>query len=230
MAKISKNLKLAISKVDSEKFYSLEEAIKLAKEASYEKFDATLDLAFKLNLDVRQADQQLRGSVSLPNGTGKSVKVLAVTDDAEQQKIAKSAGAEQVITGAELNEVLSATKFDFEIIVTDPKMMPVLGRFGKVLGPKGLMPNPKTGTVTPQVGKAVEEIKKGKANYRTDKNGVVHTIIGKKSMDDKKLLENADVVVETIKKLKPSVVKGAYMQTLTLATTMGPAIKIKLEK
>ena len=225
---MSKNLKAASAKVDSEKFYTLEEGIKLAKEISFEKFDSTLDLAFKLNLDVRQADQQLRGAVALPNGTGKNVRVLAVTDDAEQQKAAKAAKAEIVIGGAELNEILSASKYDFDIIVTDPKMMPVLGRHGKTLGPKGLMPNPKTGTVTPQVGKAVEEIKKGKANYRTDKNGIIHTIIGKKSMDDKKLLENAEVVFETIKKLKPAAVKGAYMQTLTISSTMGPAIKIKL--
>lgn len=228
--KMSKNMKAAVSKIDAEKFYTLEEAIKISKEVSFEKFDATLDLAFKLNLDVRQADQQLRGALSLPNGTGKSVRVLAATDDAEQQKAAKAAGAEFVVGAAELNEILTSGKFDFDIIVTDPKMMPTLGRHGKALGPKGLMPNPKTGTVTPQVGKAVEEIKKGKANYRTDKNGIVHTIIGKKSMDDAKLLENAKLIVETINKLKPTAVKGTYMQTLTLASTMGPAIKIKLEK
>lgn len=230
MAKISKNLKAAQAKIDAEKFYTIDEAIKLAKDASFEKFDATLDLAFKLNLDVRQADQQLRGALSLPHGTGKTVRVLAATEDAEQQKAAKAAGAEFVVGAADLNEILVSGKFDFDIIVTDPKMMPTLGKHGKALGPKGLMPNPKTGTVTPMVGKAVEEIKKGKANYRTDKNGIVHTIIGKKSMDEAKLLENAKLIIETITKLKPTAVKGAYMQTLTLATTMGPAIKIKLDK
>ena len=228
--KISKNMEVAMKKINVEKFYTLEEAVKLAKEVSFEKFDATLDLAFKLNLDVRQADQQLRGALSLPNGTGKSVKVLAATEDAEQQKAAKDARAEFVVGAQELNEILQKGKFDFDIIVTDPKMMPTLGKHGKTLGPKGLMPNPKTGTVTPQVGKAVEEIKKGKANYRTDKNGIVHTIIGKKSMDDAKLIENAKLIIETISKLKPTAVKGTYMQTLTLATTMGPAIKIKLDK
>lgn len=228
MKKLSKNLKAANAKVDSEKFYTLEEGIKLAKEISFEKFDASLDIAFKLNLDVRQAEQQLRGAVSLPNGTGKSVKVLAATDDVTQQEAAKKAGAEFVVGTVELGEILKLGKFDFEIIVTDPKMMPTLGRYGKALGPKGLMPNPKTGTVTPMVGKAVEEIKKGKANYRTEKNGIVHTIFGKKSMDDAKLLENVNVVFETIEKLKPSVVKGTYMQTITIATTMGPAIKIKI--
>ncbi|MCK5807254.1 MAG: 50S ribosomal protein L1 [Mycoplasmataceae bacterium] len=227
--KLSKNLTAATSKVEAEKLYTIEEAIKLAQEASFEKFDATIDLAFKLNLDVRQADQQLRGAVALPNGTGKSIKILAATDDAEQQKAAKAAGAEIVVGAAELNEILTAGKFDFEVIVADPKMMPSLGRHGKTLGPKGLMPNPKTGTVTTQVGKAIEELKKGKANYRTDKQGIVHTIIGKKSMDTKSLLENASLIIETIQKLKPSVVKGKYLQSLTLSSTMGPAIKVKFE-
>ena len=228
MAKISKNIKAAQAKVDATKFYELEEAIKLAAETAYAKFDSTLDLAFNLNLDVRQADQQLRGAVSLPHGTGKSVKVLAATEDAEQQKLAKEAGAEFVVGAAELNEILTAGKFDFDIIITDPKMMPTLGRHGKTLGPKGLMPNPKTGTVTPMVGKAVADVKKGKANYRTDKNGIVHTVIGKKSMDIKALVENATVVVDTIKKLKPSAVKGTYIQNLTVSATMGPSVKIKL--
>ena len=228
MAKLTKNVKAASAKVDKEKFYNLEDAIKLAAETAYAKFDSTLDLAFNLNLDVRQADQQLRGAVSLPNGTGKSVKVLAATEDAEQQKLAKEAGAEIVVGAAELNEILTSGKFDFEIIITDPKMMPTLGRHGKVLGPKGLMPNPKTGTVTPMVGKAVAEVKKGKANYRTDKNGIVHTVIGKKSMDIKKLVENAEVVIDTIKKLKPNAVKGTYIQNLTVSATMGPSVKIKL--
>ncbi len=230
MKKYSKNSTAARAKVDAGKLYSLEEGIKLAKEVSYEKFDPSLDIAFKLNLDVRQADQQLRGSVALPNGTGNSIRVLATTDDSAHQEAAKKAGAEIVVGKMELEEILKQGKFDFDIIVTDPKMMPTLGRYGKTLGPKGLMPNPKTGTVTPMIGKAIEEIKKGKANYRTEKNGIVHTIFGKKSMDDKKLLENVLVVIDTIKKLKPSVVKGAYIQTITIATTMGPAIKIKLEK
>ena len=230
MAKLSKNMQAAIKKIDTTKLYTLEEAIKLAKEVSFEKFDATLDLAFKLNLDVRQADQQLRGAIVLPNGTGKSIKILAATDDTEAQKAAKAEGADIVVGAGELQEILKSGKFNFDIIVTDPKMMPTLGRFGKELGPKGLMPNPKTGTVTPQVANAVTEIKKGKANYRTDKNGIVHTIIGKKSMNEKFLLENAKVIVDTIKKLKPNAVKGTYMETLTLATTMGPALKIKLDK
>ena len=228
MAKISKNLQASRAKVDADKFYELADAIKLAKEASYAKFDATIDLAFNLNLDVRQADQQLRGAVALPHGTGKAVKVLVATDNPEQVKLAKEAGAEFVVAQEELNEILSSGKFDFDIIITEPKMMPFFGRFGKLLGPKGLMPNPKTGTVTPMVGKAVAEVKKGKANYRTDKNGIIHTIIGKASMDDAKLLENALVVLDLIKKLKPSAVKGTYIKNFTVAATMGASVKVKL--
>lgn len=225
MAKVSKKLAAARAKVE-DKAYSLEEAIKLAKETSYTKFDGSIDLAFNLNLDVRQADQQLRGAISLPNGTGKTVKVLAASD--ENQDAIKAVGADIVVGAQELTDILKTGKFDFDIIVTSPKMMPVLGRFGKELGPKGLMPNPKTGTVTPNVAKAVEEIKKGKANYRTDKNGIVHTAVGKVSMDDAKLLENAKVVFDTIKKLKPSAVKGTYMQNLTVSASMGPSIKVAI--
>ena len=230
MKKLSKNLVASRAKVDVDKFYTLEEAIKLAKEASYAKFDTTLDLVFKLNLDTRQADQQLRGAIALPNGTGKSIKILVATDEVEAQKSAKNAGAEIVVGSQELQEILKKGKFDFDIIVTDPKMMPTLGRFGKELGPKGLMPNPKTGTVTPNVTKAVEEIKKGKANYRTDKNGNIHTIIGKKSMDDKALLENAKVIIDLIKKLKPTAVKGTYIQKLSVSASMGASVKIELDK
>ena len=227
MAKVSKKLAAARAKVE-DKAYSLEEAIKLAQETSYTKFDGSIDLAFNLNLDVRQADQQLRGAVSLPNGTGKSIKVLAASD--ENQDAIKAAGADIVVGAAELTELLKSGKFDFDIIVTSPKMMPVLGRFGKELGPKGLMPNPKTGTVTPNVAKAVEEIKKGKANYRTDKNGIIHTAVGKVSMDTTKLLENAKVVIDTIKKLKPTAVKGTYMQNLTVSASMGPSVRVDLSK
>ena len=147
-----------------------------------------------------------------------------------KQKKLKKAGAEIVVDTAQLTEILKSEKFDFEIMVADPKMMPTLGRFGKVLGPKGLMPNPKTGTVTPQVAKAVTEIKKGKANYRTDKNGIIHTSIGKVSMDEKALLENATVVFDLIKKLKPSAVKGTYIQTFSISASMGPSVKVLLEK
>lgn len=229
MAKIAKKLAAAREKVDADKIYTLDDAIKLAQETSYTKFDGSIDLAFNLNLDVRQADQQLRGAVSLPNGNGKKIVVLAATDDATQQKLATEAKADLVVGSADLNQILASGKLDFDVIITDPKMMPTLGRYGKVLGPKGLMPNPKTGTVTPQVSKAVEEVKKGKANYRTDKNGIVHTSIGRASMSTKALVENASIVIETIKKLKPSAVKGAYFKNLTVSASMGPSIKIEIK-
>lgn len=225
MAKISKKLEAARAKVDANKVYSLEDAIKLAQETSYTKFDGSIDLAFTLNLDVRQADQQLRGAVTLPNGNGKTIKVLAATD--ENTDAVKAAGADIVVSGDELNNILKSGKYDFDIIVTSPKMMPVLGRYGKELGPKGLMPNPKTGTVTPNVAKAIEEIKKGKANYRTDKNGIIHTSVGKVSMTTEKLVENAKVVIDTIKKLKPAAVKGTYIKNLTVSASMGPSVKFE---
>ena len=228
MAKFSKKLTAARAKVDADKNYSLTESIKLAKETSYTKFDGSIDLAFTLNLDVRQADQQLRGSVSLPNGTGKKIRILAATDENQEQ--VKEAGADIVLGSGDLTQVLKSGKFDFDIIVTSPKMMPVLGRFGKELGPKGLMPNPKTGTVTPNLVSAITEIKKGKANYRTDKNGIIHTSIGKVSMTEESLVENAKTIIDTINKLKPSAVKGTYIKNLTVSPSMGPSIKITLEK
>lgn len=230
MARISKKLAEARKQVDNSRIYTLEEALDLAKKTSYTKFDGSIDLALNLNLDVRQADQQLRGSITLPNGTGRSVRVLAVTDDLAQQKAAKEAKAEIVVNSADLVQLLNAGKLDFDIIITDPKVMPALGKFGKLLGPRGLMPNPKTGTVTVQVAKAVEEVKKGKANYRTDKNGIIHTTIGKASMKTPKLVENANTVIETIRRLKPAAVKGAYFKNLTVSASMGPSIKIEIKQ
>ncbi|AAT27625.1 50S ribosomal protein L1 [[Mycoplasma] mobile] len=211
------------------KIYSLDEAIEMAKKTSFVKFDASIDISLKLNLDTRKADQQLRGSVSLPNGTGKIIRVLATSDEKEQLDLAKKAGANIVANKSDLEEILKSEKFDFDIMVTDPKMMPTLGKYGKVLGPKGLMPNPKTGTVTPNIAKAVEEIKKGKANYRADKGGIINSSIGKVSMGTTSLVENAKVLIDTIRKLKPATVKGIYMQNLTISTTMGPSFKIKIE-
>lgn len=225
--KVSKKLQAARAQVDQEKQYSLAEAIQLAKDTSYTKFAGSIDLAFTTNLDVRKAEQQLRGSVALPNGTGKKIRVLAATD--QDVEAVKAAGADIVADTEMLTKILQSGKFDFDIIVTIPKMMPILGRFGKDLGPKGLMPNPKTGTVTPNVAKAISEIKKGKANYRTDKHGVVHTAIGKSSMAVDKLVENAQVVIQTIKKLKPSAFKGTYIRNLTISATMGPSIKIEIK-
>lgn len=230
MAKnISKNQKKVKELFDPKKEYSLLEAMEIAKKTSYVKFDASVDLALNLNLDTRKAEQQLRGSILLPNGTGKNIRILVATDDSEQQKASKAAGADIVVNSVDLEDILKKEKFDFDVMVAEPKMMITLGKYGKVLGPKGLMPNPKTGTVTPETAKAVEELKKGKANYRADKAGIIHSLIGKVSMDAKALAENAETVIQLIKKLKPSTVKGTYMKSVFVSTTMGPSIKIKID-
>ena len=227
--KLSKNVENAKKLINKVDVYPLQEAIELAKKVSFAKFDESIDIALNLNLDTRKSDQQLRGSVVLPNGTGKTVKILVATDDVNAQKLAKNAGADYIYSAAELPEVLNQDKYDFDVIVADPKMMLVLGKYGKKLGPKGLMPNPKTGTVTVTPAKAVEELKKGKANYRADKGGIIHTSIGKKSMDSAKLAENAEVLIQTIKKLKPTAVKGTYIKNITVSSTMGPSVKVKID-
>ncbi|KKB26909.1 LSU ribosomal protein L1p (L10Ae) [Mycoplasmopsis meleagridis] len=225
-----KKIRAARESFDKTVAYELKEALELVKRTSYTSFDGSVELILKLNLDVRKADKQLRGSVLLPNGTGKSVRVLVVTNNPEKQKLAKAAGADQVVDGLELEEKIKEDEFDYDVMVADPTMMPLLGKYGKKLGPKGLMPNPKTGTVTPTPEKAVEELKKGKANYRTDKAGIIHTMIGKTSMDTNKLVENANTVISLIKKLKPSAVKGAYIQNIVVSATMAPGVKVKIEK
>ncbi|RMA77504.1 large subunit ribosomal protein L1 [Metamycoplasma subdolum] len=226
---LSKNVKTAKKLVNKNEVLPLKEAIDLAKKVSFAKFDESVDIAIKLNLDTRKSDQQLRGAVVLPHGTGKTVRVMVVTDDVNLQKQSKAAGADFVYSSQELPEVLAADKYDFDVIVADPKMMLVLGKYGKKLGPKGLMPNPKTGTVTLTPAKAVEELKKGKANYRADKGGIIHASVGKKSMPTQKLAENAETLIQTIKKLKPTAVKGTYVQNITISTTMSPSIKVKIE-
>lgn len=227
--KLSKNVQTAKNMIKKTDIYPLQEAIELAKKVSFAKFDESIDIAINLNLDTRKSDQQLRGAIVLPNGSGKSVKILVATDDVNAQKQAKTAGADYIYSAAELPEFLNQDKYDFDVIVADPKMMLVLGKYGKKLGPKGLMPNPKTGTVTVNPAKAVEELKKGKANYRADKSGIIHTSIGKKSMDSKKLAENAEVLIQTIKKLKPTAVKGTYIKNITISATMGPSVKVKID-
>ncbi|WP_429980674.1 50S ribosomal protein L1, partial [Mycoplasmopsis bovis] len=200
MAKrVTKNAKVLKTLVNKKDVYSLADAIELAKKASFAKFDESLDIAIKLNLDTRKSDQQLRGAVVLPNGTGKSVRVLVATDEVSAQKAALEAGADFVYASSELPEVLNQDKYDFDVIVADPKMMLVLGKYGKKLGPKGLMPNPKTGTVTTNPAKAVEELKKGKANYRADKGGIIHASVGKKSMATELLVQNAETLIQTVK-------------------------------
>ena len=227
--KLSKNVKIAKNLTSKVDILPLQEAIDLAKKASFAKFDESLDIAINLNLDTRKSDQQLRGAVVLPNGNGKSVRVLVATDDVNAQKAAKAAGADLVYSAAELPEILNQDKYEFDVIVADPKMMLVLGKYGKKLGPKGLMPNPKTGTVTTTPAKAVEELKKGKANYRADKGGIIHSSIGKKSMDTKKLTENAEALIQVIKRLKPTTVKGIYVKNITVSTSMGPSVKVKID-
>ena len=214
-----------LKKVEKNKLYSVEEAIKLAKETSNSKFDSTLEVAMNLNLDVKKADQQLRGAVVLPNGTGKSKKILVLAK-ADKAKEAVSAGAEYVGDIDMIDKIAKENWFDFDTMIATPDMMPALGKIGKILGPKGLMPNPKTGTVTTDVKKAVEETKKGKVEYRTDTFGNVHAIFGKASFDDVKLAENLKSFVEVILKAKPQTVKGNYVKNISISSTMGPGIKI----
>ena len=225
MKKLSKKYKDAVSKIEKSKLYSAEEAVKLAKETSTSKFDASVEVAMRLNLDTKKSDQQLRGAVVLPNGTGKSKKVLVITKG-EQAKAAVEAGADYVGDTDMLEKIEKENWFDFDVIIATPDMMAHLGKLGKVLGPKGLMPNPKTGTVTIDVKKAIEDVKKGRVEYRTDSYGNVHGIIGKVSFDDNKLLENLKAFVDVIVKSKPSVVKGTYVKNISVSTTMGPGIKV----
>ncbi|MGL5357612.1 MAG: 50S ribosomal protein L1 [Metamycoplasmataceae bacterium] len=227
--KISKKMQEALSKFEPNNHYSVSEAIEILKKITFVKFDSSIDLSLNLNLDTRKAEQQLRGSVLLPNGTGKTIKVLVAVDDSKMQQESKDAGADIVVGKIELEEIIKKGEFNFDVIVAEPKMMITLGKYGKVLGPKGLMPNPKTGTVTPTPAKAVEELKKGKANYRADKAGIVNTSVGKLSMQTKELTENIETVVSLIKKLKPNTVKGTYIYSITLSSTMSPGVKIKLD-
>ena len=210
----------ALEKVDSTKLYTVEEAAKLVKETSTVKFDATVDVSFKLNVDPKQADQQIRGTLILPNGNGKTKKVLAITDKTED---AKAAGAD-LVGGAEMIEKISGGWFDFDVIVATPNMMPLLGKVARVLGPKGLMPNPKTGTVNPDIARAVKEIKAGKVEYRVDKEANMHVSIARVSFEAKKIEENLNALVDAIIKARPNSVKGTYVKNAVIHTTMGPAI------
>ena len=225
MKKYGKKYVEASSKVEKNKLYTKEEAIKLVKETSTTKFDSSVEIAMRLNLDTKKADQQLRGAIVLPNGTGKSKKVLVLAKGA-LATTAKEAGADYVGDMDMIDKIANENWFDFDVIVATPDMMPALGKIGKVLGPKGLMPNPKTGTVTMDVKKAVEDIKKGRVEYRTDSYGNVAAIIGKVSFDEAKLVENMDAFVSVILKAKPSTVKGTYVKNITVTSTMGPGVKV----
>ncbi len=224
MAKHGKNYVAAKEKVDRTKKYPVVEAITLAKELTATKFDSTLELVFRLNVNPRHADQQIRGAMVLPNGTGKSQKVLVITQGPKEQE-AIDAKAD-FVGGADMIEKIKGGWFEFDIIVATPDMMAELGKIGKILGPKGLMPNPKTGTVTMDVAKAVDEIKKGKVQYRVDKEGNVHVIIGKVSFSDDQLIQNYQAIYDVILKARPATVKGTYIKNLVLSTTMGPGIPV----
>ncbi len=226
MAKVSKRYAAAQNQVDRSKVYTIEEAVELAKKLSTAKFDETVELSFCLNVDPRHADQQIRGAMVLPNGTGKTQKV-AVVAEGEKAKEAEEAGAD-VVGADELIQKIQGGWFDFDVLIATPNMMGKLGRLGRILGPKGLMPNPKTGTVTMDVANAVNEVKKGKITYRVDKAGNINVLIGKASFDNDKLVENFNAIYNVIKKARPSKVKGTYIKKLVLSTTMGPGIRLEV--
>ena len=220
-----KNYKNEASKIEKGKLYTKEEAVKLIKEVSNTKFDATVEVAMNLNLNVKKADQQLRGAIVLPKGTGKSAKVLVIAKG-DQAKAAKEAGADYVGEADMIEKIQKENWFEFDTLIATPDMMPALGKIGKILGPKGLMPNPKTGTVTMNVKQAVEDAKAGKLEYRTDSYGNVHGIIGKVSFSDEDLLENLNAFVKTILRAKPQTAKGTYVKSISLSATMSPAVRI----
>ena len=217
----------ANKKIEKNKLYTKEEAVKLVKETSVCNFDASVEVAMRLNLDTKKADQQLRGAVVLPKGTGKTKKVLVIAKG-EAAKAAKEAGADYVGDTDMLDKITKENWFDFDVMIATPDMMPALGKIGRILGPKGLMPNPKTGTVTVDTKKAVEEVKKGRVEYRTDSYGNVHAAIGKVSFKDEDLLENLNAFVSLIVKSKPSVVKGTYVKNISVSLTMGPGVKVDI--
>ena len=228
MAKKSKQLRAALEKIDSTKVYSVEEAVALAKETNFAKFDATVEVAFRLGVDTRKNDQQVRGAVVLPHGTGKTKRVL-VFAKGDNIKAAEEAGAD-FVGSEELVAKIQGGWSDFDVVVATPDMMGQVDRLGKILGPKGLMPNPKVGTVTPDVARAVNEIKAGKIEYRTDKAGIISCSIGKASFDDEKLLDNYRTIVDTIIKAKPVAAKGQYIKSVTLSATMGPGVPLNVFK
>ena len=213
--------------VEKNKLYTLEEAVSLVKKTSYAKFDSSVELAMNLNLDTKKADQQLRGTICLPHGTGKTKRILVIAKG-DKAKDAKEAGADYVGDVDLLEKIEKENWFEFDVLIATPDMMPQLGKLGKVLGPKGLMPNPKTGTVTLDVAKAVNEVKQGRIEYRTDSYGNVHVIVGKVSFEDNKLMENIKEFVKLIQRTKPSVVKGTYVKNVSISATMGPGIKIDI--
>ncbi|NLP22275.1 MAG: 50S ribosomal protein L1 [Erysipelotrichaceae bacterium] len=222
-----KKYREAAKLVDRSRTYSYQEAVGLAKKTNYTNFDASVEISFHLNVDPRQADQNIRGAMVLPNGTGKSQKVLVITQGPKEQE-AIDAGAD-LVGGKEMLDKIKGGWFDFDIIVATPDMMGELGKLGRLLGPKGLMPNPKTGTVTPDVANAINDIKKGKVEYRVDREGNINVMIGKCSFTDEQLAQNYKALYDTIVKARPAAVKGAFIKGITMSNSMGPGIKVTIE-
>jgi len=224
MAKLTKKQKEAIAKFDGSKVYSLEEAVSIVKKITFTKFDASVDIDVRLGVDPRKANQMVRGSVTLPHGTGKVVRVLVLcTPDKEEE--AKAAGADYYGLDEYIDKIKKGWT-DVDVIITQPNCMPKIGSLGRILGPRGLMPNPKTGTVTMEVGKAVQEAKAGKIDFKVDKFGIIHTAVAKCSFDDQKIVENAREVLQMIMKLKPSAAKGTYVKSIAISSTMSPGVKV----
>ena len=216
----------AMELVEKHKAYTKEEAIELVKKTSTSNFDGSVEIAVRLNVDTKKTDQQVRGALVLPNGTGKAKRVLVLTKNDAQSKAAKEAGAEFVGGEDLIDKIAKENWLDFDVIIATPEMMPLLGKIGKLLGPRGLMPNPKTGTVTTDVAKAIEDVKKGRIEFRTDSYGNVHAIIGKVSFDEAKLVENLMAFMNVIIKSKPTTVKGQFIKNVSVSSTMGPGIKL----
>ncbi|MCB0395826.1 MAG: 50S ribosomal protein L1 [Flavobacteriales bacterium] len=224
MARISKKRKEALSKIQPGQQYQLNDAVKLVKEVTKANFDASVDLAVRLGVDPRQANEMVRGTVTLPHGLGKEVRVLVLCT-ADKEEEAKKAGADHVGLDDYIEKIKTGWT-DIDVIITMPSVMAKIGALGKILGPRGLMPNPKTGTVTPDVGKAVTEVKAGKIDFKVDKQGIIHASVGKASFEDQKLFENARELLQTIIKLKPSSAKGTYLKSISLSSTMSPGIEV----
>ena len=225
--KHGKNYRAAAEKVDSQKIYDVQEGLALAIETATAKFDESIEIHVKLGVDPKNADQQVRGSVVLPNGTGKDKKVLVIAKG-DKAEIAKAEGADFVGAEEMIDKIMKENWLGFDACVTTPDMMGLVGRIARVLGPRGLMPNPKSGTVTPDVAKAIKDIKAGKVEYRLDKFGIIHCVIGKKSFGVEKLQENFDALMDAIIKAKPQAAKGVYVRSISLASSMGPGVRVKM--
>lgn len=229
MAKLSKKYADAMKKIDKSKHYDLDEAIALLKDVAKAKFDETVEVHYKMGVDGRHADQQIRGAIVLPHGTGNSKKVLVIAKG-EKAEEAKAAGADFVGAEDMVEKIQKENWFDYDVIVATPDMMGLIGRLGRVLGPKGLMPNPKSGTVTFDLTKAVNEIKAGKVEYRLDKTNIIHCTVGKISFDNEKLIENLTALTEAINKARPAAAKGTYLRSVVVTSTMSPGIKLNAAK